>query len=313
MRIEVSLTKYYRASNLIFSPGFLSNLILYFYMRLITRLISPPSRRSYVREKLHIHNFSAFCSRSLFRGVLDSVKLNGLKFRTTPFASLNLSTIHEPIETHALTKILRPRLFIDVGAHIGRYSLLMARTSERVICLEPSPEAYQILLINISLNRLKNVVPLNLAAWDADDEVISFHLERSVGGRSSAVRKPENSCDTVKARTITLDTVTKGFGVSSNDLVIKIDAELAETHVLRGAQRTLKELRPILMVEIFRRNLEWCRGFFENLNYEVIGPINNYPYADNYFCIPEEKFDETKVRELVAYLRDAKVPLSSPR
>lgn len=60
-------------------------------------------------------------------------------------------------------------VFIDVGAHIGKYTILVAKIVGKeglVIAIEPNPENYETLLENIKLNNLKNVIAVNIAAWN---------------------------------------------------------------------------------------------------------------------------------------------------
>ncbi len=56
-------------------------------------------------------------------------------------------------------------IVVDVGAHIGKYTLFSARISRKVIALEPCKDNYEILIKNIKLSNLRNVIPLNLAAY----------------------------------------------------------------------------------------------------------------------------------------------------
>ena len=52
---------------------------------------------------------------------------------------------------------------IDIGANEGFYALRVASNSPsaKILCLEPNPYAFEILLKNISNNGLKNIIPVN--------------------------------------------------------------------------------------------------------------------------------------------------------
>jgi len=58
--------------------------------------------------------------------------------------------------------------FIDIGANIGRYSIMLGRkyNSMKIVSIEASKETFEILKKNIKLNNLKNVIPLNMAISD---------------------------------------------------------------------------------------------------------------------------------------------------
>jgi hypothetical protein len=58
-------------------------------------------------------------------------------------------------------------VFVDVGSHIGKYTIPAARlvgSSGLVISVEPHPENYAVLVENVMLNKLTNVITLNIAA-----------------------------------------------------------------------------------------------------------------------------------------------------
>jgi len=60
---------------------------------------------------------------------------------------------------------------IDIGAHIGAYTILVAEKvgkDGKVIAIEPEPKNYEQLLKNIQLNHFENVIPPNIALADQD-------------------------------------------------------------------------------------------------------------------------------------------------
>jgi hypothetical protein len=66
-------------------------------------------------------------------------------------------------------------VFIDVGAHIGRYSFPIAKLVGKdglVIAIEPAPLAFKALLTGIKLNNLRNVLALNTALGDSEGKAI---------------------------------------------------------------------------------------------------------------------------------------------
>jgi len=75
-----------------------------------------------------------------------------------------------------LFEVLRPgSVFIDVGAHIGRYSFPIAKLvgeNGLVIAIEPDPLAFKALLMGVKLNSLRNVLALNIALGDSEGKAI---------------------------------------------------------------------------------------------------------------------------------------------
>lgn len=130
-------------------------------------------------------------------------------------------------------------IFIDIGAHYGFYTLLVATSFPgcRVIALEPVPENYAVLERNVALNGLKNVELHNLAVSDGE------------GSRKFMIVEASDSCGfydhplTRTVKEIEVQTVSiDGFLDPPPEVpvIIKIDTEGHETAVLRGMQRLLK-------------------------------------------------------------------------
>lgn len=71
-------------------------------------------------------------------------------------------------------------IFIDIGAHIGTWTILMASLSPDVFLfsVEPIPENYEMLKKNKEINNLKNIIPFNTAlSGYADEEASVFYTD----------------------------------------------------------------------------------------------------------------------------------------
>lgn len=176
--------------------------------------------------------------------------------------------ICSPLHEQYLKDYLKPNkgdTFLDVGAHIGKYTLRVAKVvgdEGLVISVEPDKRNYNLLIKNINLNRLKNVIPLNIAAWHTDEKLKLFFGPNT---GESTVKKEGNSYIWVKARA--LDRVLEELGCKRIDW-IKIDVEGAEFEVLKGLENTLKRSNPILIVEVFDKNYDRVMAFLKNLGYK---------------------------------------------
>jgi FkbM family methyltransferase len=139
---------------------------------------------------------------------------------------------------------------IDIGAHIGSYTLRMARHFQRVIAFEPNPFNRHILQLNLRLNEISNV-RVEDAALSNRDQNDSFFLHRAADGTGSLnpnhYRFKYDKEVQVKVRK--LDT----FELEKVDL-LKIDAEGSELDVLRGAKKTIGRSTPILAIEVHQAN-----------------------------------------------------------
>ena len=133
------------------------------------------------------------------------------------------------------------KVILDVGAHIGRYTLLCAGKvgiSGRVIAVEPDPGNLDILCKNLRSNEVSNVQVVRTAISDRDGVV-----ELGIGedtGTNSIVRQSKSARRYVKVQSTTIDSLLCDLRVEKVDLM-KIDVEGAEKLVLTGAEKTLQE------------------------------------------------------------------------
>ncbi|OLD12933.1 MAG: hypothetical protein AUI93_02010 [Crenarchaeota archaeon 13_1_40CM_3_52_10] len=137
---------------------------------------------------------------------------------------------------------------IDVGAHIGSYTLRMARRFRHVIAFEPNPYNRYILGLNLELNKSNNV-RVEEAALSDREEIRAFFLHRAADGTGSLnpLHYGFKYDKTVQVRVKKLD----DFEFAKID-VLKIDAEGNELPILKGAARTIERSRPILAIEVHR-------------------------------------------------------------
>lgn len=167
-------------------------------------------------------------------------------------------------------------VIIDVGAHIGKYTIPSARiagTEGLVIALEPNPLNFQVLRKNACLNRLKNVILLNIAAWNTNSTLKLF--TGHFGGHHSSKMNWKLGYFMVNAKR--LDCVLRVFGVKRVDW-IKIDVEGAEWEVFQGMEEILGEFRPKIIVEVADENVEKVKDFMATYGYGVvrISPIYEF-------------------------------------
>jgi len=156
---------------------------------------------------------------------------------------------YEPATANLLTQHLGPGdTFVDVGAHVGYFSLLAAALvgpRGRVIAFEPDAENHRSLLHNVSLNGCANVACVNTAVGERDGEAEFFENLDNDGGHAlwNPGLHPFNARSKARQQSRrlpiqTLDGALDGLGVRSVRAV-KIDTEGAELQVLRGGARCL--------------------------------------------------------------------------
>jgi FkbM family methyltransferase len=236
--------------------------ITYFGVRLLFRLVIGKKLRDkfFVRHGL---DFPTFTYKLLKKIGLDKVLLllidmpkQGYKF----FCRINrddflFMTNHE----NEIMEYFNPNegdTVVDVGAHIGLYSLIAAKRvgpSGKVIAIEPDPENCKILKKNILLNQLSNVEALECAVYSTRGKLRLFLPELEQGRtifNTVMQDRARTSTNFLEVEANTLDNILESINITEVNW-IKIDVEGAELEVLKGAVNTLSSNKNItLVVEI---------------------------------------------------------------
>ena len=117
---------------------------------------------------------------------------------------------------------------IDVGAHIGLFSLLASQfcKSGKIFSFEPTRENFDLLVANLELNQIKNVFPFNLAVSKNPTKVDLFlHDDQSA---HSVVSK---STKTIRVQSTSLQSIFDKNNIESCKL-LKLDCEGAEYEII---------------------------------------------------------------------------------
>jgi len=148
---------------------------------------------------------------------------------------------YEPRTTQLFEEIVKPGMVVvDVGAHVGYYSLLAARhvgDTGIVYSFEPEPQNYAQLVNNISLNGYNNVRPVNYGLGRTTGPSV-LYLTSLDNGRHSIYRVKTGIQSEIAIETTTLDIFLESEQWPHVD-VIKIDVEGAEADVLNGMKKSL--------------------------------------------------------------------------
>ena len=206
------------------------------------RLLGDPALT--FRRKLlpgHIERFETFWGQPMI----------GLSNETVA-ATIMTSGYFEEGLTRTMLALLRPGMtVVDVGAHIGYFTLLAAHlvgNAGRILSFEPTPATRALLLDNVA--NQPNVIVRSCAAWNS---ATTLRI-RDFGRRFSAF----NSFTAPRAaigrhREIEVEAVPVDAELERHQLrpdFIKIDVESAERQVLEGLVLTLERLRPVVTLEV---------------------------------------------------------------
>jgi FkbM family methyltransferase len=163
------------------------------------------------------------------------------------------NSMHERDLTTRFSGISRGSAFLDIGAHVGTWSLRLHKNFEQIFAFEPNPETFGYLKANLRTNKVKNVKVSPLAFSNIEGYVkFVVHENRPA---SSSMTDDVNAEDPVTsefmAQTVTLDRWVKDNDISDIDLV-KIDTEGAEVEVIEGGIETFRKFRPCCCIETHR-------------------------------------------------------------
>jgi len=201
--------------------------------------------------------------------------IDGCKFVVSDFVSLwALSPYVEHFVYELFFSMLSAGdIFIDVGAHIGKYTISLGKILKRglVIALKLHPLNFHFLKKNVELNGLSNAVLLNVAAFSCDC-LLPLYLGKSSSTHSLMKRFTE-STSIIPVRAVRLDALIQDVSLSKNVELsrirfVKIDVKGAELEVLKGMQIILGEIRPLLIIEVRKENLKEFLNIMDAHSYE---------------------------------------------
>jgi FkbM family methyltransferase len=150
------------------------------------------------------------------------------------------------------------RVTLDIGAHVGYFSLLAACANPggRVFAFEPLARVRDRLVRNIDLNGFPNVTALPNAVGSRSGKAEFFHVEDGIPSSSSLsgefMRSIVDSGRLTRSQVevTTVDDFVADYGLAGNLDLVKIDTENTEDEVFQGMTTTLATERPIIVCEV---------------------------------------------------------------
>ncbi|MFO7984027.1 MAG: FkbM family methyltransferase [Desulfuromonadales bacterium] len=148
-------------------------------------------------------------------------------------------------------------VFIDVGANIGWYSILVGKNNpflNKVVAFEPDPFNFTLLQENIKKNEGNKVLANKIAVSDKVSTATLYKYSEHNLGRHSLL--PINDGERLEVKTTTLDDYWDEH-MSPQDIprLIKIDTEGYEYNVVLGAGKLL-EKGPVVLAEFSPRYMQ---------------------------------------------------------
>jgi FkbM family methyltransferase len=181
-------------------------------------------------------------------------------------------------QLHLLSKKINSEILIDIGAHIGFYSILSSHRFEQLYSFEPNERNFKVLKKNIDKNKLKNIKISNFGLGEKEEVLIGNSNTKGELFQTSgfAINK-----DNKKGESVILKKGDDVLQFKNKTLTIKIDVEGFEFFVLKGLKNNLINNSCVLQIEIWEKNNDEVHSFLNSLGYRMISSIDGDTYFSN--------------------------------
>lgn len=189
------------------------------------------------------------------------------------YKNFEYSTIFEVLAKKA-------QCFLDIGSHVGYYSLLAVNSNPEIItyAFEPASGPKHFLNKNIALNNFQNNInPIDIALSNKNGDIDFYevgnikykYLKYNLAGEGNTGTKT-TSRNFIKntVKTTTLNDFVATRSIENIDL-IKIDTEGTEIDILKSGKNIININKPIIICETLFNTIEnELDDFFNELDYE---------------------------------------------
>ena len=191
-------------------------------------------------------------------------------------------------------------VIFDIGANIGCFSVPFAKkvgSNGKVYAFEPQKFIFNLLKKNAVCNELNNLQIFNNAIGDANTILELNDFDYSQSGNFGGITLTENYDNSVcakikgtkknKIKTLTLN----NFLNLKKCNFLKIDVELMELNVLKGAKEFIKKFRPIIWVENHLGYPNYLNKYLLKINYKPFWAATMMYNPDNHFISDKNYYE----------------------
>ncbi len=174
-------------------------------------------------------------------------------------------------------------VFLDIGAYWGMYSLLFAKSglASEIFAFEADRHNFAQLQSNVFLNgAARQIKAFNKAVSERDQLMYAWDSTSHPDGNRGGVGMVHKGFEyaTMEVDGVTLDSF---LGLKDNNLIVKIDVEGHEQHVLLGMERTVRENRVIMQVEVYEPQQPVTFAILERMGLRRIHQVDHDFYYTN--------------------------------
>jgi FkbM family methyltransferase len=135
-------------------------------------------------------------------------------------------------------QVIEGGVLLDIGAHMGLYTLLLKDKFDAGFCFEPSEDNFKALRNNLTINDLQEKFKVfELAVSDTEGTAV-FEIDGQYSGTNS-IKTGTPLGNSFLVKTVTIDGFMKQNQINGHVGLVKVDTEGHEEQVLKGAKETL--------------------------------------------------------------------------
>ena len=182
-------------------------------------------------------------------------------------------------DDYNISQIKPGMVIVDAGAHIGTFTLLaskMVGNQGKVIAIEPERNSFGQLTKNLELNKIKNVIPVNIGLSDFNGNK-DFFVDKESACNSFTLNFGRQITNKLSIKVKTLDSVLQEININKVDF-LKIDTEGAELEILKGAQQSIigsPEIKMVIAAYHYPKEKEEVFQYLKNLKFspKILGDL----------------------------------------
>ena len=180
----------------------------------------------------------------------------------------------------------RIKIFIDIGAHMGFYSINLSKKKLDIYAFEPIEENFNQLEKNILINNIYNIKAYNCALSNIKKSVTMWVPDKDRTGGFAIYNKNDEALTKYSMKNINKRVIQSDIGddlldIKNSVVAIKIDVERHEEEVLYGINKLLENNKIVIQIEIFDERKKQIFDLLENKKYYLIHSIEKDYYFTN--------------------------------
>ena len=229
------------------------------------------------------------------------IAVHGFKMYTDTcdeLPSLVVSGEYEEFNTKIFSRFIKKdTVVVDIGAHVGYFSLLSASLGARVYAFEPEDSHFEYLVRNITLNGF-NILPIKRAVSDVVSET-PLYASHYHGAGFTLYPKSKNDHQT-DVKTVSIDQCFKEMSMAVD--LIKIDIEGMEVYALRGMKEVVSRKDDVKVL------MEFSPAYLRKAStspaelWDVLGELGL-----NYVYMLDEKCGVMRIRSCAELMENRKL------